>query len=347
METKIFLPSSFTSRPATLTDAEAVANLLNLCFVEWTGSPETSTQDLHSFWTNPMMNLERDTLLILDTHQQVVAYGEMYDAPPHVRLYLYGRVHPQSRGKGLGTALVQWGLARASLSLEKAPADARVVLHQFLPAQAVEGARLLESLGFRHIRNSYQMRIELSTPPQAASFPAHIQVRTVHLENELEALVRAHRQAFHDHWGYVETPMEEALKDWRHWVETDPRCDPTLWFLAMDGDEIAGYCLCSPGTEEDPQLGWVNLLGVRREWRKQGLGLALLLHGFDALYQRGFHRIGLGGDASSLTGATRLYQRAGMHVHREYHLFEYEVRPGKDYLRQSLEDHEREKDTAE
>ncbi|MEJ5314114.1 MULTISPECIES: GNAT family N-acetyltransferase [Anaerolinea] len=347
MKPNFSLPPAFTSRPATLADAEAVASLLNRCSMEWVGAPETSAQDILSFWTNPMMNLERDTLLILDEDQQVVAYGEMYDSPPHVRLYLYGRVHPEWKGKGLGTALIQWGLARAALALESAPAEARVVVHQYLPSQAVDGAQLLERSGFRHIRNSYQMRIEFNTPPQPAIFPEGIQVRPVNLEQDLEALIHAHKQTFKDHWGYVETPMEEALKDWRHWIETDPHVDPALWFVAMNGGEIAGYCLCSTGTEEDPQLGWINLLGVRREWRKHGLGLALLLHGFHALYQRGFYRIGLGVDASNLTGATRLYQRAGMHVHREYHLFEYEMRPGKDYLTQTIEGHEHEKAAAE
>ncbi len=222
-----------------------------------------------------------------------------------------------------------------------------MVIHQYLPFQAVDGAQLLEKFGFHHIRNSYQMRIELNASPQPAIFPEGIRVRPILLEQDLEALIRAHKQTFQDHWGYVETPMEESLKDWRHWIETDPHVNLSLWFLAMEGAEIAGYCLCSPGTEEDPQLGWINLLGVRREWRKHGLGLALLLHGFNALFQRGFSRIGLGVDASSLTGATRLYQRAGMYVHREYHLFEYEVRPGKDYLTQTIEDHEHEKTVTE
>lgn len=347
MKPHLSLPPSFTARPATLDDAKAVADLLNLCAIEWTGAPETSPEDLRSFWTSPMLNMEQDTLLILDASHQIVAYGEVYDTPPHVRLYLYGRVHPAYTGKGLGTALTQWGLERASLSLAKAPADARIVLHDYLPRQAIEGARLLESFGFQHIRTSYQMRIELTTPPQPAPFPKNIQVRPVNLGHELEDLIRAHKQAFHDHWGYVETPMDESVKEWQHWLETDSHVDPALWFVAMDGNEIAGYCLCSPGTEEDPQLGWINLLGVRREWRKQGLGLALLLYGFNALFQRGFRQIGLGVDASSLTGAIRLYQRAGMYVHREYFLYEVEVRPGKDYLTQTIEDHEREKASSE
>jgi ribosomal protein S18 acetylase RimI-like enzyme len=85
-------------------------------------------------------------------------------------------------------------------------------------------------------------------------------------------------------------------------------------------------------------MGQINTLGVRRPWRRQGLGLALLYHSFGALYQRGKRRVRLGVDAQSLTGATRLYERAGMHVDRQFTMFEKELRPGKELSRQSLDD---------
>jgi len=34
-------------------------------------------------------------------------------------------------------------------------------------------------------------------------------------------------------------------------------------------------------------------------------------------------------DAASLTNATRLYEKAGMHVTRQYDTYEKELRPGK------------------
>jgi ribosomal protein S18 acetylase RimI-like enzyme len=77
-------------------------------------------------------------------------------------------------------------------------------------------------------------------------------------------------------------------------------------------------------------LGWVGTLGVRCPWRKKGLGLALLQHSFDEFYKRGRSTIGLGVDASNPTGATRLYQRAGMYIASEFLTFEKELRPGKE-----------------
>ena len=77
-------------------------------------------------------------------------------------------------------------------------------------------------------------------------------------------------------------------------------------------------------------IGWIRTLGVRRAWRKRGLGEALLLHSFGEFYKRGTKTIGLGVDAENPTGATRLYQKAGMHVASEYVTYEKELRSGRD-----------------
>jgi len=112
--------------------------------------------------------------------------------------------------------------------------------------------------------------------------------------------------------------------------------DPTLWFLAMDGDEIAGISLCRPYAYDDPDMGFVNVLAVRRPWRKRGLGLALLRHSFNEFYHRGKRKVGLGVDAQNLTGALHLYEKAGMHVHRQFDSYEKELRAGREISVQSL-----------
>ena len=73
--------------------------------------------------------------------------------------------------------------------------------------------------------------------------------------------------------------------------------------------------------------GWVGILGVLREWRRRGIGRALLLHAFHEFKRRGLPRAGLGVDAESLTGANRLYESAGMHVVRQLDFFEKQLAP--------------------
>ena len=71
-----------------------------------------------------------------------------------------------------------------------------------------------------------------------------------------------------------------------------------------------------PDEVGDPGVGWIPSLGVRRPWRRRGIGLALLRHAFEEFGRRGKRAVGLGVDAESVTGAVELYERAGMHVWR-------------------------------
>jgi ribosomal protein S18 acetylase RimI-like enzyme len=90
---------------------------------------------------------------------------------------------------------------------------------------------------------------------------------------------------------------------------------------------------------EDPEQGWIWGLGVRRHWRRRGLALALLRHCFGALYRRGKRKVGLAMDAQNL-GATRLYEKAGMHVRHQYVVYERELRPENGRRSTSLESEE-------
>jgi len=97
-------------------------------------------------------------------------------------------------------------------------------------------------------------------------------------------------------------------------------------------------CLGSLKAPEDADLGYVHTLGVLRPWRRRGIALALLHHAFGELQRRGKKRVGLGVDAASLTGATRLYERAGMRPVRQSDLYEKELRPGRDLTTQGLKE---------
>jgi ribosomal protein S18 acetylase RimI-like enzyme len=160
------------------------------------------------------------------------------------------------------------------------------------------------------------MEVDLDAEPAPPSLPVGLVVRAFVPEQDDEVVYQAHQASFADQFEFVREPYES----WRHWSFREP-FDPSLWFLAEEGAEIAGICLCRPEWGADSELGWISVLGVRRPWRTRGLGLALLLHAFAELRERGKSRVGLGVDGSNPTGAVRLYERAGMCVTRrsEHH----------------------------
>jgi ribosomal protein S18 acetylase RimI-like enzyme len=101
---------------------------------------------------------------------------------------------------------------------------------------------------------------------------------------------------------------------------------PDLSFLAFAGEEPAGGVV----SRYSEGIGWIDLLGVRTQWRNRGLGRALLLHVFAAFFARGTTRVGLGVDAANPTGATRLYEDAGMTVTQQYATYGKVLRAGTE-----------------
>jgi mycothiol synthase len=333
------LPAGYVSRPASLADLDAVIETINAATRDLIGMDKYTASDYAVEWKQSGFNPDTDTRLVIAPDGQVAGVYEFWDLmQPHVRYAVWGRVHPQHEGRGVGSHLLAWADQRALLSLEKAPPGARVVLQGFVPSIIAGADALFADNGYELIRHSLRMVIELEAAPPAPVWSDGIVLRTMQ-EGEEADVLRAAREAFKDHWGHVETPFEEDFERWMQRLHNDERFDPSLWFLAMTGDEIAGVSLCWSRSFDDPTMGWVGTLGVRRPWRRQGLGMALLQHSFGEFYRRGTTIVGLGVDAQNLTGALRLYTKAGMHSdHRHQHsIYEKELRAGNDLSTQSLE----------
>jgi ribosomal protein S18 acetylase RimI-like enzyme len=232
--------------------------------------------------------------------------------------------------------MLEWAESHAREASERSPEGARVTMQGDAVSSYAPANELLEGYGMTLMRHFWRMEIELDEPPPVSTLPEGIRIITFAEMPDGLAVYRVDVEAFADHFGHVPQEEESGYKRFRHFTIEDDEFDPTLWFLAMDGDEIAGISLCWHKDNEDPDMGWVSTLGVRRPWRRQGLALALLYHSFGEFYRRGKPRAGLGVDAASLTGATRLYEKAGMHVSRQFDAYEKVLRDGKDLVLREL-----------
>ncbi len=323
--------NGYTIRPASLGDIEGSVEMFNLCSKAMIGAPEFTEERYAKEWQMPNFDLQRDTRLVITSTGQIVGCIEVWDVQePPVHPWIWGRVHPEWEGESIGTAMMEWALERAREAIPRAPKGTRVsaragTVNTYNPAK-----ELFQNMGMKAIRYGWDMLLDLTEEPPAPVWPEGISIRTIRHPEDTEAAYRADIDAFKDHWGYIETPFEDGFKQWKHYIFEIRKPDPALWFLAIDGDEIAGMVTCRAESDDDPDKGWVSVLGVRRPWRRRGLGLALLRQVFGEFYRRGKPRVGLGVDSNNLAGATRLYEKAGMHVQREYVTYEIELRPGEE-----------------
>jgi len=326
MDTKLndepLLSPLLSLRAVKWTDINAVAQLIyDVCKANGDTTVAVTPEELKIEWQDPGLNLETDVWLVETNDGRVVGFEEFYNTHAHAVLQADGYVHPEFKGKGIGTTLLRAFEERARKEMELAEPGLRVSLKSSIDSHDEAARTLHENEGYHTLRFFWRMEINLQGPPPAPLWPAGVELRPFIKGKDDRSVWEADQEAFLDHWG--SHPI--SFEDWKHRKFSREDFDPTLWMIAWDGEQIAGVC----ENRYRMGIGWIGTLGVRRPWRKKGLGLALLLHSFGEFYKRGQKTIGLGVDASNPTGATRLYQKAGMHVASEFVTYEKELRPGR------------------
>ena len=318
MDTKLY-----TLRPARWDDLGPVADLIRAVLIADNDEVSALTpEELGRGWRSEGFTLETDAWVVTTTDGRIVGYEEFEHRHAHAYFTADGYVHPKFRGNGIGTALLCTLDERARREMQLAEPDLRVYIRAGTNAADRLVRAMFEGEGYQTIRYHWMMEVNLAEAPQVKPFPNGIELRPFEKEAQDYLVFQAENEAFQDHWGNVPA----MYGNWKLRKLGREEFDPALWHIAWDGDQIAGYAQ----TRFRNGIGWIGNLGVRRPWRKRGLGEALLLHSFNEFYKRGTTRIGLGVDASNPTGATRLYEKVGMKVMVEDVIYEKELRPGKE-----------------
>lgn len=297
-------------RPPREDEFDAILELINAHQLAAFGEADVTAEELRLWFSEPNVDIDRD-IRVLERDGRLVGYVDVDpndDEPP--KWWCDLKIDPNVDAEEVAAELVRWLEERAGdgvLRIWTGSNDARVL-------------DVAAKLGFVPARHSYRMEIDLEGDEREPVWPDGLSLRTVAEgeERDVYDLVK-------EVWRDTSDPMDETFEEWAHWTVKTPSYDPSLWFLALDGDDVAGFSLCRQD-QNDSNAGYIAILGVRRRWRRKGLGEALLLHSFRVFRQRGYGRATLGVDASSPTGATRLYERAGMRVYRTTVLLDRPVR---------------------
>ncbi|HEY3313308.1 MAG TPA: GNAT family N-acetyltransferase [Anaerolineales bacterium] len=332
------LPVGCTVRAGKISDYLLAFDLFNAYSLHVNGCVNVDDPELIRVdWQAPGFNPETDLHTVFGPDGRLIGLVETWlNNHPPVHPFNWICVHPEYLDTGLWEYLLQHGENRSRAALDMVPTHLRVAPGTGIDHNNQAGIQAIQNLGWKPNRTYYHMRADLDSQPVVPPVPEGIVIRTYHPETETEAVYLAITEAFRDHFGFVEESFEHGFAHFKHHLIDVPGYDPDYWFVAVDGDEIAGVCICRPVDASDPEGGWVNELGVRRHWRKRGLGTILLKQAFARFYAHGQKRAGLGVDATNLTGALQLYERAGMRVARQFDNFEKEFRPGQEIATEVL-----------
>jgi mycothiol synthase len=281
---------------------------------------------------SPDVDLDSDVLVLRsETTGDIAGFGLYRDPEPHVESVTNGWVHPSHRGRGLGTAIVEWGVEQAHLRISNAPEGARVTsLCQAADADTA-AADLFTDLGFTADRHEIEMKFVFDAEVDLAPIPDGITIRTVQSDPDVEAVARVSSEAFKDHYGWAESSWDQTLERWANFRAMD-EWDDDLVFIAETEGGAVGELVGIRSHGSDAATGYIGSLGVVRSWRGKGLARALLTRAFAAYQARGMRAVALDVDADSLTGATRLYDSIGMKPVRAETAYLIEIRAGDDLV---------------
>lgn len=285
------LPPHLTTRPLRHTDSRAVFELMAAHELDTVGEVAIEEADIIADWQRPSFDIESSTMGVFDG-ERLVAYGEHSRADR-----ADAAVHPAYRGRGIGTWVAHWIVAKA--------AERGVPVVGMPVSAGSPGEVLLRGLGWRQRWESWILRlpegVDIPAPPISPGY-----------------LLRAARA---DEYAAVHEVIEDAFLEWSA-RERDsfadfaattvrrPGFEPWHLRVALGPDErVVGASLVMTTTDGG---AYIDKLAVRRDERGKGLARALLAESLRQVRAHGHHAIELATD--SRAGALGLYEHLGMVV---------------------------------
>jgi GNAT superfamily N-acetyltransferase len=260
---------------------------------------------------------EQDQWLVVQIHERVVGYSQIESWHEDDGVWVYfigGWVLPEWRGKGIGTAMLNWGEAVARQSATMQHPNERFEFAANANCTEKDATALLLSKGYYVAFTTLEMQFDISTKlPAMPSLPEGIEMRTAlpeHYPQIISSIIECYQNSFvgnrfratFDRTAYFTTEFQQS------------KYDPRLWYVAWDGDEVAGQVFM---VIENDQV-CVNQVSVRPAWRRKGLAHALLVRALHDVLERGEKVIWLDTYAEYQTRASDMYRNLGFDIVKEF-----------------------------
>jgi GNAT superfamily N-acetyltransferase len=290
MTVAVDLPAGLMARPLVPGAASAVTAVIAAQELADVGEVVIEEADIIADWQRPGYDVSAGTVGVWDGDRLVayaqVAYGDRGDAA----------VHPDYRGRGIGTWLAGW-------MQQKARKKGSTVIGMPVP-QGSPGDRLLESLGYRVRWTSWVLELPEGAAIPDRALPAGYAVRAA-TEADWQAAFTVNEDAFLE-WSQRE---RDTFEIWRSQVVQRPGFQP--WHLRVVTDPASVVVAMALLQRHDDQA-FIARLATRADQRGRGLAQALLVDAFAEARRHGATRFELSTD--SRTGALGLYEKVGMRV---------------------------------
>jgi GNAT superfamily N-acetyltransferase len=285
------LPDGLVARPMAPSDARAVFELVEAAETHDIGEAAIEVEDIEGDWARGSFDLATESVGVWEG-ERLAAYGEVFKGRR-----ADASVHPDHRGRGIGTWLADW--------LE----DCARTKGSRLVGQTVPGDSSAESFfkarGYRLGWTSWVLQVPADRPIEPQPLPEGYALR----EFAGPADGRVAFQLIEDAFNEWPDRDPSSYDDWAPRGPLRPGFEPWQIRFAVDphGADV-GVCY----TIHAGATGYVDAIAVRRDQRGLGLARALLADAFARAREHGATVSELSTD--SRTGALGLYEHVGMRV---------------------------------
>ena len=294
MDDAVTLSHGLTTRALTVDDIDDIVVLANACEMHDVGFSMWEREDLTADFRLPGVDPRADSVGVFDDAHLI---GWAFFAAERSA---WVDVHPEARGRGIGTWLRTWTETRG-----RGRRAARV--GQSINDRARDAIGLLTDAGYTPRYTSWILTMDHPVRPADPAPPEGVTLRTFRPGDEDEAL-----QMFEDAFAEVPGRPASTLATWRAMtIERDGFAPEDLVLAELDGEIVGGAFLI------DSEEIWVDKFAVRRDQRNRGIARALLQIAFQRSFDRGYAVTSLSTDSDR--SAITFYERVGMNDPRVLH----------------------------
>ncbi len=257
----------------------------------------------------------QDQCLVAQMSDRVVGYSRVESWHEDDGRWVYlilGWVLPEWRGRGIGSAMLDWGEWRArSLAAAQHPGE-RFEFAANSSSTMPASTRLLLDHGYYVGYTVLDLQLDLAARQPPQPLPAGIEVRPARRE-QYALIATSMNESYRD-----EYPNNRFRETWDIDVSIAglcaPRQDPTLWQVAWAGDRVVANVI--PLIEKGRAA--IYNVCTHPSFRRKGVARALLTRALQTLHERRVQVIRIHTVAEFPTRASELYHSVGFRVMKEF-----------------------------